>query len=153
MFFRGVLDAFGSRARIVLVQKDRTPVGSLMTLVFKDTVVVPWASCRREYFALCPNMLMYWAAIRTACRDGYRRFDFGRSTRGSGTYRFKRQWGVEEAPLYWYTVSIGRQQATTSVLRDSAESAMADLAMKTWQRLPLRATRVLGPHVRKYLIQ
>jgi CelD/BcsL family acetyltransferase involved in cellulose biosynthesis len=99
-------------------------------------------------------MLLYWETIRAACQSGYRRFDFGRSSRSSGTYRFKRQWGAEETPLFWYSVPIvGRHQTAISSVRDDAETAMAELAMKVWQRLPLRVTRALGPRVRKYLIQ
>ena len=90
--------ASSSRARTA-----RT-VGGLVALAFKDRLVVPWAACLKEYFAFCPNMLLYWETLRHACVDGFRRFDFGRSTRDSGTYRFKRQWGAEEEPLFWYGI-------------------------------------------------
>jgi FemAB-related protein (PEP-CTERM system-associated) len=153
-FFRAVLDAFGDRARIAIVSKDRIPVGALIALAFKDTVVVPWACSRKEYLALCPNMLLYWKTIARACADGYRRFDFGRSSRRSGTYRFKRQWGAEETPLYWYALPIApRRETAMSAVRDEAGLAASDFATKMWRRLPLAATRVLGPRVRKYLIQ
>jgi FemAB-related protein (PEP-CTERM system-associated) len=153
-FLRAVLESFGTRARIVLIRKDQTPVGGLVAIAFKDTVVVPWASCRKEYFALCPNMLLYWETIRAACADGYRRFDFGRSSPDSGTYRFKRQWGVQETPLFWYSVPmVLRHQAEASDTRDAAARAIAKLAVTMWQRLPLGATHVLGPRVRRYFIQ
>ena len=96
-FFRATLEAFGDRARVALVRKGQTPIGGLVALAFKDVLAVPWASCAKEHFALCPNMLLYWETIRAGCMDGFRRFDFGRSTRGSGTYRFKRQWGAQES--------------------------------------------------------
>ena len=64
-------------------------------------MIVPWASSLREYFSLCPNNLLYWEMIRWGCKNGYQRFDFGRSSPDSGTYRFKKQWGAKEeaAPL------------------------------------------------------
>src|SRR5262249_14348971 len=98
-FFRAIFDAFGSNARITLVRKGADAIGGLVALAFRDSLVAPWASCLKEHAALCPNMLMQWDAIRTACRDGFRQFDFGRSTPGSGTYRFKIQWGAVEQPL------------------------------------------------------
>src|SRR5207245_119414 len=91
-FFRAVLDAFGARARIALVRKGGTPVGGLVALAFKDRLAVPWASCLKEYLSLCPNMLLYWEVLRTACVEGFRTFDFGRSSRHSGTYRCDCQW-------------------------------------------------------------
>lgn len=150
-FLAAVLDAFGSRARIMLVQKGQATVGGLLSLAFKDRVVVPWATCLKEHFALCPNMLLYWEALRAACAEGFRSFEFGRSTRDSGTYRFKRQWGAREEPLFWYSIPV----ASPSVAAATAPGnrLRAPLLTKTWQHLPLAVTRHLGPHIRRYLTQ
>jgi serine/alanine adding enzyme len=148
-FLRAVLDAFGSRARIVLVRKGDTAVGGLVAIAFKDRLAVPWAACRQEYFSLCPNMLLYWDTLRRACTEGVGRFEFGRSTRDSGTYRFKRQWGAREEPLFWYTIPLRRRRGAAV---DGA-GRRAELAVRAWQRLPLAVTRHLGPRIRKYLTQ
>lgn len=50
-------------------------------------------------------MLLYWAMLEYACDQGYRQFDFGRSTPGEGTCRFKEQWGAKSHQLYWYQLS------------------------------------------------
>jgi serine/alanine adding enzyme len=147
-FFSHVFQAFGGQARLGLVRKGTTPVGALMALAFKDALVVPWASCLRQYLTLCPNMLLYWETIRAGCVEGFRQFDFGRSSRGSGTYRFKRQWGAREEPLFWYTIPLGRR----SPPRPSAPRRAAFLT-GSWRHLPLAVTRRLGPHIRKYLTQ
>jgi FemAB-related protein (PEP-CTERM system-associated) len=147
-FFREILISFGDRARVVLVRKDGEAIGGLVALSCKDTMVVPWASCVKEHFSLCPNMLLYWHTIRLACSAGFRRFDFGRSTRDSGTYRFKRQWGAREVPLFWYTLPVASRRPVTLPTIDGA-----NLLCGIWQRLPLAVTRQIGPHVRRYLIQ
>ena len=148
-FLATILEAFADRARVGLVRKGPTVIGGLIALAFKDTLVVPWASCLREYSALCPNMLVYWETLAAACREGFRRFDFGRSTRDSGTYRFKRQWGALEVPLYCYQIPIrpggGRSLSPT----DSRGALLVAL----WRRLPVGVTRSVGPRVRKYLTQ
>jgi serine/alanine adding enzyme len=148
-FLHQVIDVFGPLARVVLVKKSDATVGGLVALTFKDRVVVPWAACRKEYFSLCPNMLLYWETIRSACARGFARFDFGRSTRHSGTYRFKRQWGAEEEPLFWYRMAIaaGRTRSETSL------PAGGDWLARMWQQLPLAVTRQVGPQIRRYLIQ
>jgi len=147
-FLRAVLAAFGDRARVLLARRAGQTVGGLITLVHGDTLYTPWASSLRAEARHCPNMLLYWEALAGACRDGFRRFDFGRSTRGAGTYRFKRQWGAEELPLYWYVLP----------LRDGAapprgESRGLRLAGGIWRRLPLGLTRRLGPRLRRLLTQ
>ena len=147
--FEAALDAFGPHARLMLVRKGESVIGGLIALSFKNTVFVPWASCLKDYFSLCPNMLMYWETIRSSCAEGYRRFDFGRSTRDCGTYKFKRQWGAKEQPLFWYTLRA--RQRRVPPLPASRNSA--GLLGEVWQRLPLALTRQVGPHLRKYLIQ
>ena len=148
-FFRAIFGAFGRAARIALVRHGAGAVGGLVALAFKDCLVVPWASSRREYFSSCPNMLLYWETLRAACLEGFRRFEFGRSSRGSGTYRFKRQWGALEEPLFWYTIPL-RPGASHGL--SSADTRGALLAA-TWRRLPLGVTRWLGPPIRKCLTQ
>ena len=148
-FFTAVFDAFGRRARVALVRLGGVPVGGLIALAFKDVLGVPWVSCLSQHFKLFPNMLLYWAALRAGCEEGFRTFDFGRSSRGSGTHRFKQQWGATEQTLFWYTIPLGRASARPPA-RDSGRAAFF---VRSWRHLPLPVTRTLGPHIRKYLTQ
>jgi FemAB-related protein (PEP-CTERM system-associated) len=147
-FFHALLASFGPRARIALVRKGDTPVGGLLALAFRDRLVVPWSACLKEHFASRPNMLLYWETLRTACTEGFRLFDFGRSTRGSGTYHFKLQWGAQEEPLFWYRIPLAGGRGASDRAGRGAE-----LAVRAWQRLPLAVTTSLGPRIRRYLIQ
>ena len=148
-FFAAIFDAFGELARASSsCSKGETPIGGLMALAV-ETPRVPWAACASEIRALCPNMLLYWETLRAACADGFRRFDFGRSTRDSGTYRFKRQWGAEEEPLFWYTIPIGRRVSLPTGKGGRTATRLVGL----WRHLPLSFTQRVGPHVRKYLVQ
>jgi lipid II:glycine glycyltransferase (peptidoglycan interpeptide bridge formation enzyme) len=148
-FFRAILECFGEVARVVLVKRDGVPLGGLISIAFKDTLYVPWASSLREYATLCPNMLLYWETLRRGCKDGFARFDFGRSTRGSGTYRFKRQWGAAETQLYWYIIPLAGRRYT----KISGNDDTGVLMQRLWSRLPLGVTRMLGPRIRRYLTQ
>ncbi len=148
-FFRALLETFGESAQVVLVKKDGGTLGGLISMIFKDTMYVPWASSLREYAPFCPNMLLYWDTLRRACTGGLSCFDFGRSTRGSGTYRFKRQWGAEDAQLFWYTIPLDGQRTRTLSTDDGKGLAVRWL----WSRLPVGITRLLGPRIRRYLTQ
>jgi FemAB-related protein (PEP-CTERM system-associated) len=145
-FFETIFASFGTDARTVLVRHGRMVVGGLVALNFKDRLVVPWASALRQYRALCPNMLMYWGALRRGCEEGFACFEFGRSTRGSGTYDFKRQWGAVEESLFWYTIALrGRASALSS---DEGRRA---IFARLWRRLPLPVSQWVGPRLRRYL--
>jgi FemAB-related protein (PEP-CTERM system-associated) len=143
-FFQCLLQTF-PEAQILLVRRDRQVIGGGLCLAFQDTMLVPWASSLREYFRLCPNNLLYWEAIRTACARGLQCFDFGRSSRGSGTYNFKKQWGALEEPLYWQA-NVGGGD-----LINEESHAVLSLAVEAWKRLPVSVSRVIGPMVRRRL--
>jgi serine/alanine adding enzyme len=148
-FFRAIVHEFGAHARVALVRKGETPVGALLALGFRDTLTVPWASCLSEYRTLCSNMLLYWETIRTACVEGFRRFDFGRSSRGSGTYRFKKQWGAVDSPLFWYTIPLHGRAHTVS----ADDGGVGSFLTSAWRHVPLTLTRGFGPRIRRFLIQ
>jgi serine/alanine adding enzyme len=141
---RGLFREFASDVRLVMVFKDDLPVGGAIVLRFGDLVEVPWASSRREYFRDCPNNLLYWEILRQCCEQGVRAFDFGRSTRESGTFRFKEQWGAVPVPLYW---QFALPPHTTAP--DPTHSSLkARMLVRVWQKLPLAIANTLGPMVR-----
>jgi FemAB-related protein (PEP-CTERM system-associated) len=148
VFFAQIFSEFGEQAKLVVVREGRETVGGLVCLFFKDTVTVPWASSLRTYFSKCPNNLLYWEAIRYACARDCRRFDFGRSSLGSGTYNFKRQWGAEQTQIYWQVLSRKDISRGTAF---SVGSPKYRLVLEMWKHLPLALTKLIGPHLRKYL--
>src|SRR5690606_35261022 len=82
------------------------PMAAAIALRARDTVLVPWASSLRRHRNLCPNMLLYWTMMEEAIGSGAARFDFGRSSPGSGTHQFKVQWGAQAEPLHWEYVMV-----------------------------------------------
>jgi CelD/BcsL family acetyltransferase involved in cellulose biosynthesis len=100
-FFRRILEEFPENTCIASVYKGDLPVASGFLAGFKDRLEIPWASSVRDYNRLSPNMLLYWSCLKYGCEKGYATFDFGRSTRGESTYRFKEQWGAAPYPMVW----------------------------------------------------
>jgi len=145
-FFRAILYYFRENVRLVIVRKTQKVIAGGICMKFKDRVTVPWASALPKYRSLCPNNLFYWEVIRWACDNGFQAFDFGRSSRGSGTYQFKRQWGATEEELNWQC--LGSEGKTISI---QGGSARFDFAMKAWRHSPLWLTKTLGPWLRKQM--
>ena len=144
---RNVLRKFPEQAKIVMVYRDTQPLASSLIVGFKDTLANPWASALREYSRLSPNMLLYWTMLKYACDNGYRYFDFGRSSPDEGTYKFKKQWGAKPTPLHWYYISLNGRPIDT---RASQKSKIVS-AIRYWQKLPLPVTKILGPRIRKHI--
>jgi len=143
-FFAAIFAEFPENAKLMLVQNGRHIIGGAVCLSFRDSLIVPWASSSREHFSLCPNNLLYWEMIRWGCEHGYRYFDFGRSSPQSGTYHFKKQWGTIEKPLHWQGLSRKSGQATMLHTDDTKYQRL----IRTWSRLPLPLTKVIGPWLR-----
>src|SRR4029079_19164841 len=104
-------------------------------------------SSRRKYLPMKPNMALYWQNLRLAGEHGYDLFDFGRSTVGSGTHRFKMQWGGREEPLHWdYWAPEGARPPALN-----PNNPKYDLMIRTWKKLPVGLTRLIGPPIVKRL--
>ena len=69
--------------------------------------------------------------------------DSGRSARDSGTYRFKQQWGAEEAALCYTFLPLAR----TPRLGEKRENAVYRVFSGVWQRTPLSIARAMGPRL------
>ena len=146
-FFLNILDAFPDTSRLVVVRLADRPVAAGFLIGHRDTLEIPWASTLSDVNRLSINMLLYWEVLSYAVKQGYRNFDFGRSSKASGTYRFKQQWGAEPRALYWHY-----WQASGGTLPSlNPDNPRYALAIKIWQRLPLTVTTALGPLIVKNL--
>ena len=145
-FIVAVLDNFKS-SRLFLVYKNDNPLACALVLGCRNALFNPWASSLRRYSRMSPNMLLYWSMLEYACDNGFRQFDFGRSTPQEGTYKFKQQWGAVEHPLYWEICS--RQEPKLGVVKSADQKSRFDLATRIWAKMPVRLTRVVGPRLRK----
>jgi hypothetical protein len=101
---------------------------------------IPWAACLEDSRTAGFNMKLYWECLAHSIRSGCSLFDFGRSTRDSGTYRFKAQWGAEPQPLRWH-----RWESRPGSGKQSGSSGLRDGFAWAWQRLPFRVANALGP--------
>jgi FemAB-related protein (PEP-CTERM system-associated) len=146
-FFRNILEKFPEKIWICTVYRLNKPVASGFLAGFMDTLEIPWASSIRRYNRMSPNMLLYWGSLSYAIERGYKIFDFGRSTPGEGTYRFKAQWGAKPVQLYW-----------NYWLKDNGElpdvtpgNPKYKFAIEAWKKMPLKITRFLGPRIVKFI--
>jgi len=144
-FFRNILDHFPDSTRICSVYLGDKPVASGFLAGFKNRLEIPWASSDPRYNRFSPNMLLYWNCLNIACEKGFTEFDFGRSTVGEGTYRFKEQWGAVPSQLHWYYWL--RNGGTLPEI--TPRNKKYDLAIAIWKKLPVPITRTLGPHIIK----
>jgi serine/alanine adding enzyme len=148
MFFGHILEEFGEKTWICTTYtKEGKAVASGFIVGFKDILEIPWASSLRHYNHCSPNMLLYWSVLEFGCENGYKFFDFGRSTPGEGTYKFKEQWGAKPVQLYWYY-----WLPNGGLLPElNPQNPKYKLAINIWRKLPVSLTRWIGPSIVKHL--
>lgn len=140
--FENIVEQFGGDAEFCAVRDGDRPIAAAMLTHGGGATQVPSASALREYNSANVNMLMYWNLLTRAVERGQSTFDFGRSSLDSNTLRFKKQWGALPEPAVWqYYVRSG------SVTDVRPESGKYKYFISAWQRLPLWASRIVGPPI------
>lgn len=146
-FIAEVVKQFPDAAKLFVVYAGPQPVAGSVAIGFKETLSNPWASSLRAYSKRAPNMLLYLTMLEYASQHGYKWFDFGRSTPGEGTYKFKEQWGAKPIPLYWYCLARDGDETTRTPL----DKRKMTTAIQCWRKLPLAVTKMIGPQIRRYI--
>jgi len=142
--FRAMLHYLEQRCEIALVSLESIPVAG--AILVHDRIgesaisQVPSASCLRQFNDLCANMWMYHKLLQRAISRGASAFDFGRSSEGSGTYRFKKQWGAHPHPTPWQVVL--RKGSLDDARPDNPRNQKR---IEQWQKLPVWVTKAVGP--------
>ncbi|MGI9286200.1 MAG: FemAB family XrtA/PEP-CTERM system-associated protein [Pseudomonadales bacterium] len=138
---------YGECMLVGLVRLQDTVVGAGIVLLVGHKATIPWASTLSPYNKYAPNMLLYWSLLKNSCDTDCRHFDFGRSTYGEGTYKFKAQWGATPATLDWrdYTPSGDEIKSAHKA------PAIRPIIENVWSKAPLPLANSLGHRVRKYI--
>ena len=141
MFFELLAREFGSDVLFCTVYSAAgDPAAAACCLRWRDEMEITWASSLREFNPLSPNMLLYASVMEAAIREKVRTFNFGRSTPGAPTHRFKLQWGGQDVPLPW---AVWPSPNTHGEER----SATLRAAVAVWRHLPLAIANRVGPLV------
>jgi FemAB-related protein (PEP-CTERM system-associated) len=141
--FREILTAFGpDQTELCVVRDGSKPIAAALLLHGRGITEVPTASSLKSYNPSCVNMMMYCRLLERSVERGQRQFDFGRSTTEGNTFKYKKQWGARPHPAVWqYAVKAGEEPDL------NLENSKFERAIRLWQRLPVRLTQRIGPHI------
>lgn len=90
---------------VLIVEASAEPIAAAVFLSWNGTVIYKFGASDASAWSLRPNHLLFWHAIREACEQGHRWFDFGRTDIGQeGLRNFKLSWGAVEEPLVYETL-------------------------------------------------
>lgn len=144
-FFKTILTIFPENAFVAVVKIKNRPMGCAFLFGYKDMLEIPWASTLKKANKYNVNMWMYKNILQECLTRGYDYFDFGRSTKDAGTYRFKKQWGAKPMEHFWY-YCLPQGEAFPEINPDNPKFK---LAIAIWKKIPVCITKVIGPPVVK----
>lgn len=144
--FRAMLRHLGEQCEIALVTLESSAIAGAILVHDRSGPVaisqVPSASCLRQFNHMNANMWMYHRLLERSITRGASQFDFGRSSEGSGTYRFKKQWGAQPCDTPWQVVL--RKGTLDAARPDNPRNRKR---IERWQKLPVWVTRAIGPSI------
>jgi FemAB-related protein (PEP-CTERM system-associated) len=145
LFLREILDRHPGTTNLFFVYHEGKPVAGVLNLLFRDVVMPFYAGADRTERPRGVDDYIYLAIMRWGRENGFRTFDFGRSKRETGAYKFKSRWGMDEVPLgYQYYLVKARELPNVSPANPRYQQAI-----QLWQKLPLPVTRLIGPSIVK----
>lgn len=145
-WFRQLLINDPLRCTLVVGYLNDKAVSCGFLMAAEDMLEIPWASTVKSANPKNINLFMYDHILRFAIKQGFDFFDFGRSTKGASTYRFKKQWGAQPLSHYWYYLNE----------HDVSDGANPDnpkyrLMIAIWKKLPLWVAGLIGPKIVKQI--
>ncbi|WP_196159531.1 FemAB family XrtA/PEP-CTERM system-associated protein [Reinekea sp. G2M2-21] len=143
-WFRLILECTSLDTTVAVAYVSGKPVSCGFLLGHNNTLEIPWASTLKSANHMNINMWTYHQILEFSVKNGYQFFDFGRSTKDAPTYRFKKQWGAEPIPHYWYYPG-----ASETINTANPDNPKYKLLITIWKRLPLFVTNLIGPTIIK----
>ena len=145
-YLKTVLNTFPNNTRVCVVYDQAgRPAAGAFDGIQNGVVEGMWLGMRAEYRQQLVGYVLYWELIKNACELGAKSFHLGRSTKDSGGEQFKKKWNAETLQLYWHYVLRTRSDIPAL----NPQNPKYRFAIRTWQKLPLAVTKVLGPLISK----
>jgi FemAB-related protein (PEP-CTERM system-associated) len=145
--FDTLRSVFPEQVRLFAVRKDKKAIAGVLCFYFQDQVLPYYAGALPEHYRDSPNNFMYWSLIEQSCREGLRRFDFGRSKKGTGSFDFKSSWSMTVTELpYRYHLAKAREVPHLSPVDKNFQ-----LPVAAWKRMPYSWTKAIGPRLIRWI--
>lgn len=140
-YLENIMITFGSKSIILVLYNNKSPIGCGLFIRQKNRLDLIHAIFLKEYRPAFAGEFLYWSIIEESYRQGIKVLDIGRSLVGSGNEDFKMHWHPKKILLgYWYKLPVGG-----GLPHLNQKNQKYQLAIKTWQRLPLPIIRKIGP--------
>ena len=133
-------DEFKNNNIYYIAYEEEKPIAAMCMLFDENIAWYPWGGVDEDFSKKLAGYFIYWKTLENVVsQNKFKIFDFGRSSYGGNTYKFKSQFGAE--PIKIDIISN----------QDKNIYSKYDLAISVWQKLPKNLVDFIGPKICKYL--
>ena len=133
-------DEFENNNTYYIAYDNERPIAAICMLFDEKIAWYPWGGVESEYSKKLAGYFIYWKTVEEiVLKKKFKIFDFGRSSYGGNTYKFKSQFGAK--PVKIDIISNKHNDIYNKY----------DLAISIWKKLPKNIVDFLGPKLCKYL--
>lgn len=138
-WFANLVKHFGNQIKVLVAFDKETPVASIVTLRFKNTVVYKYGGTDERFFRLGGMQMLLWRAIVEAKQSQLLEFDLGRSEPDAkGLIVLKDRLGAERSSLCYLRYPAQDRSTSPSSMRKKLLSRMPGWVVATGGRLLYR---------------
>ncbi|KRE97051.1 hypothetical protein ASG89_29755 [Paenibacillus sp. Soil766] len=149
-FFQRFFDYLPHHAvlQTVLDVETGEVAGGMLLLISPgdSTLYYPYGANLTTYNHKYLNNFMYWEAVKFGIRSGLKQLDLGRSQIGSGTYKYKEQWGATAEQLTYFVMGSPSKET------GPPDKEKLRFFIELWKVLPNVVTEPVGKQLIKYLM-
>ncbi len=139
--FVACLEEFPKHCDFVSVREAGRVIGVVMNFYFRDRMLPYFSGTLPDARDVGVNHFQYWFMLETGRDRGFRWFDFGRSKKDTGPFRFKELFGMTPVPLeYQYDLVL-----TDELPNVNPTNPKYARMIEAWKKLPVEVTRLIGP--------
>jgi hypothetical protein len=143
-WFRNLRECFGENLTIRIASKDGRPIGGILTLIHKNTLVYKYGCSDSTLHRLGAMPMLFWKAIQEGKQRGVEELDLGRSEIDNpGLSAFKEHLGATCFKLAYFR--LGRRPAIPTA------GPSMQLMRTLFTRLPSPFSRVVGAVLYKHI--
>lgn len=141
--FVACVEEHPSTCNFLTVRENGRIIGVVMNFYFRDTMLPFFVGTLPEARDVGVNNYLYWVMLETGYDLGYRTFDFGRSKKDTGPFKFKEHFGMTPYPLeYQYDLVAAKEMPNVNPTNPKYAKAI-----EAWKKLPVELTKVVGPFI------
>ncbi len=130
-----------------LIEYEKKVIAGMLVFKFNQIAISEHSATEGQYLKKCPDQLLWWKAIESAQKDGYKSFDFGRvSMDNKGLLDFKRRWQPREYNLF--NLYFPEAKGVYSSNKEGLKYTLMNMA---WRHMPVPIARIGGHFLYKHL--